>query len=159
MPNVTEVSHAQLLMWVGTFFFAGMGVYASVFFFMFRGFRAKVKKIGDDVVEARNKLDDIDQRKVELIVYMDDKEEAKKVIASLQTTDRCMLMQRVCVGSITPTLATIKDNLDAVLRNQEELMGVKQVLNLVTNRQKEVIERIDTHLNSHAHGITKQQPL
>jgi len=144
MPSPEGISHSQSIIWVVGFFFVGIGSYGTFFWYLVKG----LKKTVFDLQEGLQK---IDKKKVEMIVYMDDKEEAKKIIAHLQTIDRCLLMQRACVGGITPIMEDMREDLRAVLKNQEELSGVKEVMQLVTDRQKEVIGRIDSHLNGHSH--------
>lgn len=152
MPSsLSEITHSQILMWVVGFFFTGIGAYSFFFWYITKGLKVMVRDVASDVHSARSEIAEIDKRKVELVVYLDDKDKAEQIVKTLQTTDRCMLMQRACIGSITPTLTDIKDDLKTVLKNQEEFVGVKSVLELVTNRQQEVIKRIDSHINGHNH--------
>lgn len=150
-PIIDGNAHSNILMWVTAFFFTGMGLYGAFFWYFTKGLRSAVKDMGTDLCSIRDELDKIDKRKVELIVYLDDKEKTETILKTLQTTDRCMLMQRACIGSITPILTDMKEDLKTVLENQQEFAGIKGVLDLVSQRQKEVIERIDSHVDGHSH--------
>ena len=151
MPHITEMSHSSILTWTVGFFFTGLAVYGAFFWYLFRRVNISMKAVEKEVCWVKDQIDTLDKRKVELVVYVDDKERAEQILKTLQTTDRCMLMQRACLGSVLPALTDLKEDVKAVLKNQEELVGIKQVLSLVTERQKGVIERIDGHLNGHSH--------
>jgi hypothetical protein len=170
MPNVDGVSHAQLLMWVGTYFFTGLVLYGGIMWLLVRKTmrplssqivdmkkeictnnkrrEAEFKELSEDLIK-------LDNKKVEVRLYMDDKEEARQIVASLQTVDRCNLMQKACFGTIQPVLRGIQDDIKSVLNNQavmaEERGKMDGKLDMVIERQKHVIDRVDGHMNGHSH--------
>lgn len=145
-----EISHAHIIMWTVGFFITGLGLYGGVSWLVIK--RA-LKTTDKDLVALKQCVNSLEIKKVEVSLYVKDREEVKEFLGTLQTTAMCAATQRACAGAIHPVLNAIKENLEQVLENQASMIKDRAItdgkLDMVITRQNHVIQQIDSHLNGH----------
>lgn len=169
-------SHTELLMWTVTFFFGGLGLYGMLHLFMLRGSKQALNELGDKVENIQKHFDDridrvnaqvltvdnkleektkiLEAKKVDVLVYVKDRDAADIILKSLMTRDMCDSMRHSCQDRIFDKLAMMSANVDRLIENQgdfEELKGVvgatNEMVKMVIDRQKQVMDRMDKHIN------------
>jgi hypothetical protein len=157
-----ELSHAELVIWTVSFFFTGIGIYGLFFWGMSRGLRKSVSNLGDQFKEFRQEINDdamklrselrvVDEKKVDIVLYVKDKEAATLVMSKLQTEERCVAMRDVCTKHVVDRLVDLKKSIDGLTEGQKEVSAIHGTLDMVIKNQEKVISRIDSHVNGHSH--------
>lgn len=168
-----DISHVGIIQWTVAFFFSGVATTSFIFWVIGRGLRKFVKttvagvtteiktiekniemnersfnlRVQEVMQHIEGRIKELDMRKVELIVYTRDKEAADVILKSVQTTAMCDAVRHACQDRIFDKLSMMDATMKVVLANQAEFEGVRGKLDIVIERQKHVIERLDAHIN------------
>lgn len=170
---LSDISHSQILQWTVSFVLAVLVIILPPFWVMVRSLKKFVKisvdtlqgevkgldrHINEDVKAVDRQLTsldakiesvsrDLDKRKLEVSLYVADKEAAAILTRTLQTRDACQQLKNSCADHIADKLSGIQTTMDRLITNQKETSELKGTVIMLIERVEHQIERIDRHIN------------
>lgn len=154
MNQIAEITHSGIIMWVVSFFFGGMGVYGVLFWFIVKGIKKPLQELRTETANLRRqsaildeKVATLEVKKVDLVIYIDDKEKAEQLISTLETKERADIMRNAIQQHLLDRLTDMRMLMEQILTNQTKSDELRGEVRQMMERFKHIVDRVDRHID------------